>query len=265
MGLCIIINNKNFHENTGMACWSSTDVDAANLRETFTNLKYEVRIKNDLTCKEMLELMSNVSKEDHSKRSRFICVLLSHGSLVCCDSWGHKESDMTEWLNWTELKPWWRRNHFWNQWTRRSEKISKFLQRGLLQKSGWKTQEVWLENPNFSLFRPAEAQNWTMVLRQTVVLRTACQKIPVEADFLYAYSIAPGYFSWWNTKCWSWFIQALCEMLKKYAHKLEFMHILARVNQKVAIEYESFSTDSTFHAKKQIPCIMSMLTKELYF
>ena len=27
------------------------------------------------------------------------------GGLVCCDSWGHKESDTTEWLNWTELKP----------------------------------------------------------------------------------------------------------------------------------------------------------------
>ena len=26
------------------------------------------------------------------------------GGLVCCDSWGHKESDTTEWLNWTELK-----------------------------------------------------------------------------------------------------------------------------------------------------------------
>ena len=26
------------------------------------------------------------------------------GGLVCCNSWGHKESDTTEWLNWTELK-----------------------------------------------------------------------------------------------------------------------------------------------------------------
>ena len=25
-----------------------------------------------------------------------------HGGLVCCNSWGHKESDTTEWLNWTE-------------------------------------------------------------------------------------------------------------------------------------------------------------------
>ena len=27
------------------------------------------------------------------------------GGLVCCNSWGRKESDMTEWLNWTELNP----------------------------------------------------------------------------------------------------------------------------------------------------------------
>ena len=25
------------------------------------------------------------------------------GGLACCNSWGHKESNMTEWLNWTEL------------------------------------------------------------------------------------------------------------------------------------------------------------------
>ena len=26
------------------------------------------------------------------------------GGLACCDSWGHKELDTTEWLKWTELK-----------------------------------------------------------------------------------------------------------------------------------------------------------------
>ena len=26
------------------------------------------------------------------------------GSLACCSPWGHKQSDTTEWLNWTELK-----------------------------------------------------------------------------------------------------------------------------------------------------------------
>ena len=31
------------------------------------------------------------------------------GGLVCCSSWGCKELDMTEQLNWTELKNFWRR------------------------------------------------------------------------------------------------------------------------------------------------------------
>ena len=35
------------------------------------------------------------------------------GGLACCDSWGHKESDTTEQLNWTELD--WREScHFFN-------------------------------------------------------------------------------------------------------------------------------------------------------
>ena len=33
------------------------------------------------------------------------------GSLVCCSPWGRKESDMTEWLNWTELSRSLKLNH----------------------------------------------------------------------------------------------------------------------------------------------------------
>ena len=34
------------------------------------------------------------------------------GSLVGCNSWGHKESDMTERLNWTKLKHWLFSKHY---------------------------------------------------------------------------------------------------------------------------------------------------------
>ena len=34
------------------------------------------------------------------------------GSLVCCSPWGHKESDMTEQLNWTDSKAWNRKSMF---------------------------------------------------------------------------------------------------------------------------------------------------------
>ena len=42
------------------------------------------------------------------------------GGLVCCDSWGCKESDITEWLNWTEeissRKLEMPREHFMQRW-----------------------------------------------------------------------------------------------------------------------------------------------------
>ena len=37
------------------------------------------------------------------------------GGLACCGSWGHKESNTTEWLNWTELN-WinWKEQTLWH-------------------------------------------------------------------------------------------------------------------------------------------------------
>ena len=34
--------------------------------------------------------------------NHFLCATKA---FKCCDSWGRKESDTTEWLNWTELRP----------------------------------------------------------------------------------------------------------------------------------------------------------------
>nr|BAG62277.1 unnamed protein product [Homo sapiens] len=90
-------------------------------------------------------------------------------------------------------------------------------------------------------------------------------KIPVEADFLFAYSTVPGYYSWRSPGRGSWFVQALCSILEEHGKDLEIMQILTRVNDRVARHFESQSDDPHFHEKKQIPCVVSMLTKELYF
>ncbi|KAM8969223.1 caspase-3-like [Sarcophilus harrisii] len=237
MGLCVIINNKNFHQNTGMSFRSGTDVDEAHLIDTFKHLKYEIRNKNDLTCKEITELMYNVSKEDHSQRSSFVCVILSHG----------KEGIIYGKDGPVELKA-----------------LTCFFK-------GDKCNSL-IGKPKLFIVQACRGTELDCGVEvdsgpddNDTDEDITCQKIPVEADFLYAYSTAPGYFSWRNEKDGSWFIQSLCAVLKQYAHKLEIMQILTRVNWKVATEFESYSLDATFHAKKQVPCIMSMLTKELYF
>ena len=52
-------------------------------------------------------LWSTIAREMQSPtkvRYHLKLVEKAQGSLVCCDSWGRKESDTTEQLNWTELK-----------------------------------------------------------------------------------------------------------------------------------------------------------------
>ncbi|XP_051474928.1 caspase-3 [Apus apus] len=230
MGECVIINNKNFHRDTGMSPRSGTDADAASVREVFMKLGYKIKINNDLSCRDIFKLLKNVSEEDHSKRSSFVCVLLSHGDegLIYGTDGPLELKTLTSLFRGDRCR------------TLAGKPKLFFIQacRGTELDSG------------------IEADSGSD--------ETMCQKIPVEADFLYAYSTAPGYYSWRNSAEGSWFIQSLCKVLKEHARKLELMQILTRVNRRVA-EYESCSTRQDFNAKKQIPCIVSMLTKEFYF
>lgn len=82
------------------------------------------------------------------------------------------------------------------------------------------------------------------------------QLIPAEADFLYAYSTVQGYVSRRNSARGSWFVHALHKMIKKHGVNLDFVSLLTRVNREVAYKLA---------AEKQVPSIVSMLTKDIYF
>ncbi|XP_075890471.1 caspase-3a [Nelusetta ayraudi] len=228
MGHCIIINNKNFDRSTGMNQRNGTDVDAANAMKVFSKLGYKVKIYNDQSVEQMKQILISASKDDHKNCASFICVLLSHGD------------------------------------------------EGIFFGTDGSVELKYLT----SLFRGDRCRS--LVGKPKLFFIQACRgtdldkgvetdsddhstRIPVEADFLYAFSTAPGYYSWRNTMSGSWFIQSLCDMISKYGMELELQHIMTRVNHKVAVEFESVSNAPNFDAKKQIPCIVSMLTKEMYF
>ncbi|XP_067407758.1 caspase-3 isoform X2 [Emydura macquarii macquarii] len=157
IGICIIVNNKNFHPATGMSFRSGTDADAAHIRDTFLTLGYKVKLNNDLTCKQMVDILQNVAKDDHSNRSSFVCVLLSHGE----DGLIYGTDGPLELKMLTGLF----------RGDRCKSLVGKpklfFIQacRGTDLDSGIETD--------------SRAEEST------------CHKIPVEADFLYAYSTAP--------------------------------------------------------------------------
>lgn len=207
---------------------NGTDVDAANAMKVFAKLGYKAKVFNDQTVGQMVQILTEASKQDHSSSASFVCVLLSHG-----DEGVFFGTDGS--IDLKSLTSLFRGD-------RCKSLVGKpklfFIQacRGTELDPGIET-----DSPEGST------------------------KIPVEADFLYAFSTAPGYYSWRNTMTGSWFIQSLCEMMSQYGKELELQHILTRVNHKVALEFVSVSNSPGFDAKKQIPCIMSMLTKEMYF
>ncbi|KAG5263904.1 hypothetical protein AALO_G00269930 [Alosa alosa] len=231
MGQCVIINNKNFDKKTGMNMRNGTDVDAGNMMKVFKQLGYEVIFKNDLSVRDINTLLYNVSQEDHSKSASLVCVLLSHGDdgVLYGTDGPVPLKDLTSLFRGDRCR------------SLAGKPKLFFIQacRGTDLDSGIETDSVAEEG--------------------------STERIPVEADFLYAYSTAPGYYSWRNTSNGSWFIQSVCDMLARFGRELELMQVLTRVNRKVALEFESCSNLPGYNAKKQIPCIVSMLTKELYF
>ena len=57
-------------------------------------------------------------------------LVMGQGGLACCNSWGHKESDTTERLNWTELNGIWFHHFMANRW-RKIESSDRFYFLGL--------------------------------------------------------------------------------------------------------------------------------------
>ncbi|KAL3194451.1 hypothetical protein MRX96_046079 [Rhipicephalus microplus] len=73
------------------------------------------------------------------------------------------------------------------------------------------------------------------------------------------------FYSWRNTMQGSWFIQALCSVLRQRAHVADLLSMLTVVCRRVALDYESYTpNDLHMHRKKQVPFITSTLTRQVY-
>ncbi|XP_054975240.1 caspase-7 [Sorex araneus] len=233
MGKCVIINNKNFNKSTCMDTRTGTDRDAAALNICFRNLGFEVIIKNDLTCQQMVDLLQKVAGEDHRNSACFACIFLSHGEENIIYGTDDKIpiKELTSCFRGDRCR------------TLLEKPKLFFIQacRGTELDDGIQPDSGVSEEP------------------------TPRCRLPLEADFLYAYSTVPGYYSWRSPGQGSWFVQALCTVLQEHGKSLEIMQILTRVNNLVARNFESRTNDPRFNEKKQIPSVVSRLTKELYF
>ena len=200
---------------------------------------FSVQAYTDLSANQMKSVCSKMAAKDHSECDCFVCIILSHGEEGIVYG-TDKEIEIKELTK-----------HF------KGDKCSTLIAKPkifIIQACrGYQTDT----GVNVNV---ADAKGKAEQVKPAMV------KLPVEADFLFAYSTIPGYYSWRNGANGSWFIQALAEVLKEFGKTMEIRKILTLVNKKVAQEYQSFNPENKdFHKMKQIPCITSMLTKDVYF
>lgn len=229
-GMFIIINNRFFHRETGMQERSGTDKDADSLYKIFSKYGFEVSLNHNQTKDQMMKIMINAGKENHSDCDCFGVAVLSHGD---SDVIYGVDSIIT---------------------------IDNFI-------APIKHCKTLVGKPKIVIFQACRGTDLDSGIQSDAVGETGVKKdvLPLEADFLYAYSTVPGYFSWRNSSKGSWFVQALTQVLKKEeCVKMDLVRILTRVSHAVAYQFESNASRPEMNRKKQIPSIVSMLTKDLY-
>ncbi|KAH9518589.1 Caspase-7 [Bulinus truncatus] len=235
LGTALIINNKNFHPRTGMNTRTGTDVDAVNMSGLFKTMGFEnVITLHDLTVVQMRDQLRKVASLDHSDSSCFMCVILSHGE--------------EGYVFGTD------------------EKIS--IDQLVFPFKGHRCKSLAGKPKIFFIqaCRGTELDPGVEILEEMETeMDEEVRRIPTEADFLMAYSVVPGFFAWRNSTRGSWFIQAVYDIFIDNWKSMDLLTMMTRVNKKVAYDFQSNASKEHMNNKKQIPCITSMLTKDVYF
>uniref|UniRef100_A0A182QTG5 Caspase n=1 Tax=Anopheles farauti TaxID=69004 RepID=A0A182QTG5_9DIPT len=236
-GTALIFNHVSFTDKT-IREGSMKDCDS--IERALKKLEFDVRIWTDETKENIIKILEKVAKEDHSDHDCLVVVVMTHGGrddLAASD----KSYDVEK---------------LWKPFLGNGSPslIGKpklfFIQacRGTEVDAGVKVGNIVADTVDSS---PIAELKFV---------------IPTMADVLVMYSTYDGHYSWRNPVNGSWFIQALSDELESNAHRKELLQMLTTVSRVVAYQYQSNVPDNEkMDAKKQMPCVVSMLTRALYF
>lgn len=229
-GIAVIINNKNFLRSSGMDRYprNGTDVDRDALAKMFRYLNFEVKIYNDQTRADIRRVTKQMATTNHSGYDAFVFSILTHGEegVIYGTDGTISIRDLT---------------------------------------SVFKDATTLVGKPKIFFFQACQGHEYMDGMDVTDAPQSDSKvSVPAEADFIYAYSTVPGYYSWRNSLNGSWFIQSLTKVFEENAAHMDILRMLTRVNALVST-YKSRTGDYYSDSKRQVSSIVSMLRKELYF
>ncbi|XP_077999262.1 caspase-7-like [Glandiceps talaboti] len=240
-GRAIIINNRNFEDHTGMDHRQGSDVDADSLLRSFGRLGFESYRYDDLSVYEINDLIEKVSLEDHSDCDCLAITVLSHG-----------DEDYV----------------YGTDGPVSIDALTRFFKGNKCPTLAGKPKLFFIQAcRGYNYDDGVEVKNDSHKGGSDEVDAGRPQRIPIEADFLICYATVNGYYSWRNPTNGSWFVQSICHVMDHCGASMDMLRMMTRVSKMVAYGYESNTGEELKHMnkKKQIPCIVSMLTKDMYF
>lgn len=233
--IAVIFNHEVFDIHS-LKPRTGTNVDCDNLAKALKTLGFSTTILHNLKSEDVNRYIIQVAEMDHTDRDCLFIAVLTHGELGMLYA---KD---------THYKP----DNLWCYFT--ADKCPTLAGK-----------------PKLFFIQACQGDQLdggiTLINRtETDGSSSSSYRIPIHADFLIVFSTVPGYYSWRNTTRGSWFIQALCEELRRNGTKRDILTLLTFVCQKVALDFESNTPEMiTMHQQKQVPCITSMLTRLLKF
>ncbi|XP_070494078.1 caspase-3-like [Chironomus tepperi] len=242
-GRAIIFNQIEFEEHDErLGAYKDSD----NLNVILKNYGFDVDTHIDSTSEDINEILKLASRDDYSKYNCLIVIMMSHGDENKCiyTKDGSIEVDS-----------------LWKYFT--GDRCSSLCGKPKL----FFLQACRGSSPDFGALID-EQKRFNKESSQSNV--GAIQSIPIMADILVMFSSADGFPSFRELNYGSWFIEALCEELKAHLknntiQNIDLMWILTGVNRYVAFSKEAYDPNGDSHGHKQMPVIMSMLTKIFIF
>uniref|UniRef100_A0A182WLY7 Caspase n=1 Tax=Anopheles minimus TaxID=112268 RepID=A0A182WLY7_9DIPT len=252
-GVAVIFNHKHFLH---LAPRQGTDLDRDNIQQVLTDLQFDVRVYNDLKVDDVMQVLYNLAIENHKNRDCLLVVTMTHGEHDVLYA-----SDRC-----------FRVNRLWENFIGNAcpSLLGKpklfFIQacRGDNLDRG-----VPLDQSIKQTVRMVAAAGARELAQPTIMsgrAKSIQYAIPSMADLLVMYSTYKGHYSWRNPIQGSWFIRALCDELRVQGNSKELLQLLTAVSRKVAYEFQSnVPGNQLMNSRKQMPCIVSMLTRLVYF
>ena len=232
-GIAVIIDNYKFHstdpDQKPMTNRRGSEVDEKSLYVLWEYLQYDVCILKNCTAYKLFSELQRIALLSHNNYDSFVCCILSHGcsdGVYGADGQLVKIKDIAylfEGRNCPTLfgKP----KMFFIQACRGdNEDVGVFPSDDEIQKDG----------------------------------KDDSNSLPSDADFLFAYSTAPGKASYRSQQHGSWYVSILCEVFYDHASHLDLLNMLIIVNDRV-------SNACTKDGYKQCPAPVISLRKQVWF